>query len=63
MAKKSSILYTIKRTKLVLKVYDLIFKVGYKNIIISGFKVSLIAWIGMLINECYHVYKNKSTNK
>lgn len=48
---------------LVLKIYDLIFKIGYENIIMSGFKIGLIAWIGMLINECYHTYKNKNTNK
>lgn len=48
---------------LVLKIYDLIFKIGYENIIMSGFKIGLIAWIGMLINESYHIYKNKSTNK
>ena len=48
---------------LVLKIYDLIFKIGYENIIMSGFKIGLIAWIGMLINESYHVYKNKNTNK
>ena len=48
---------------IILKIYDLIFKTGYENIIMSGFKIGLIAWIGMLINECYHIYKNKSTNK
>lgn len=48
---------------LVLKIYDLIFKIGYENIIMPGFKIGLIAWIGMLINESYHIYKNKSTNK
>ena len=48
---------------IILKIYDLIFKTGYDNIIMSGFKIGLIAWIGMLINESYHIYKNKSTNK
>ena len=67
--KKKIILYLILLIALsvcgtlVLKIYDLIFKIGYENIIMSGFKIGLIAWIGMLINESYHIYKNKSTNK
>lgn len=44
---------------LVLKIFDLILKLNYENIWFSGFKVGFIAWIGTIINECYHVYKDK----
>ena len=47
---------------LVLKIFDLILKLGYENIWISGFKVGFVAWIGMLINEYYHFIKNKKEN-
>lgn len=44
---------------LVLKIFDLLLKLGYENIWISGFKVGFVAWLGMLINEYYHFVKNK----
>ena len=47
---------------LVLKIFDLILKLGYENIWISCFKVGSVAWIGMLINEYYHFIKNKKEN-
>lgn len=46
-----------------LKIFDLILKLGYENIWISGFKVGFIAWIGMLIIEYYHFLKNKKSSK
>lgn len=48
---------------IILKIFDLILKLGYENIWISGFKVGFIAWIGMLINEYYHFLKNKKSSK
>lgn len=48
---------------IILKLFDLILKLGYENIWISGFKVGFIAWIGMLINEYYHFLKNKKSSK
>ena len=47
---------------LVLKIFDLILKLEYENIWISGFKVGFVAWIGMLMNEYYHFIKNKKEN-
>lgn len=44
---------------LVLKIFDLVLKLGYENIWISGFKVGFVAWLGILINEYYHFVKNK----
>lgn len=44
---------------LVLKIFDLVLKLGYENIWISGFKVGFAAWLGILINEYYHFVKNK----
>lgn len=44
---------------LVIKIFDLILKLGYENIWIPGFKVGFIAWLGMIINEYYHFVKNK----
>ena len=35
---------------LTLKIYDLILKLGYENIWLSGFKVGLAAWTGLLIS-------------
>jgi len=46
---------------LVLKIFDVLLKLGYENIWISGFKVGFVAWIGMLINEYYHFIKEKKT--
>lgn len=43
----------------VLKIFDLLLKLGYENIWLSGFKVGFIAWLGMLINEYYHFIKEK----
>ena len=43
----------------VLKIFDVLLKVGYENIWVSGFKVGFVAWIGMLINEYYHFIKSK----
>ena len=43
----------------VLKIFDVLLKVGYENIWVSGFKVRFVAWIGMLINEYYHFIKSK----
>ena len=43
----------------VLKLFDLLLKLGYENIWLSGFKVGFIAWLGMLINEYYHFIKEK----
>ena len=48
---------------LVLKFFDLILKLEYENIWLSGFKVGFVAWIGTIINECYHVYKDKRSKK
>lgn len=45
---------------LVLKIFDLLLKLEYENIWISGFKVGFIAWLGMIINEYYHFVKNKN---
>ena len=48
----------------VLKIFDLLLKLGYENIWLSGFKVGFVAWIGMIINEYYHFIKdNKKDNK
>ena len=47
---------------LVLKIFDLLLKLGYENIWTSGFKVGFVAWLGMLINEYYHLVKNKKNN-
>ena len=44
---------------IVLKIFNLRLKLGYENIWISGFKVGFVAWFGMLINEYYHLIKNK----
>ena len=44
---------------LVLKIFDLLLKLGYENIWISGFKVGFFAWFGTLIDEYYHFVKNK----
>lgn len=44
---------------LVLKIFDLLLNLEYVNVWSSGFKVGFTAWIGMLINECYHYIKNK----
>lgn len=46
-----------------LKIFNLILKLEYENIWISGFKVGFIAWIGMLIIEYYHFLKNKKSSK
>lgn len=43
----------------VLKIFDLLLKLEYENIWISGFKVGFIAWLSMIIDECYHHIKNK----
>ena len=43
---------------LILKIFDLLLKLEYKNIWISGFKVGFIAWLGMIINEYYHFVKD-----
>lgn len=43
----------------VLKIYDMIMNLDFDNVWFSGFKVGLIAWIGMLINQCYHWSKEK----
>lgn len=43
----------------VLKIFDVLLKLGYENIWVSGFKVGFVAWIGMLINEYYHFIKSK----
>lgn len=48
---------------IILKLFDLLLKLGYENIWLSGFKVGFIAWIGMLINEYYHFLKNKKSSK
>lgn len=48
---------------IILKIFDLILKLEYENIWISGFKVGFIAWIGMLIIEYYHFLKNKKSSK
>ncbi|MBO6195467.1 MAG: hypothetical protein J6O56_03870 [Bacilli bacterium] len=45
---------------LVLKFFDLILKLKYENIWLSGFKVGFVAWIGTIINEYYHIRKKKS---
>jgi len=37
---------------LVLKILDLIFKVNFENIVLSGIKVGLIAWV-ILVLGCY----------
>ena len=44
---------------IVLKIFDLILKLNYENIWISGFKVGFVAWIGMLINKYYHYLQNR----
>ena len=48
---------------IVLKIFDLILKLNYENIWISGFKVGFVAWIGMLINEYYHYLQNRKPGK
>lgn len=61
-----SLLFLIMMTlggTIILKIFDLILKLGYENIWISGFKVGFIAWIGMLINEYYHFLRNKKLSK
>lgn len=44
---------------LILKIFDLLLNLEYENIWISGFKVGLISWFGILIDEFYHFIKNK----
>ena len=48
---------------IVLKIFDLILKLNYENIWISGFKVGFVAWIGMLINKYYHYLQNRKPGK
>lgn len=48
---------------IVLKIFDLILKLNYENIWISGCKVGFVAWIGMLINEYYHYLQNRKPGK
>ena len=48
---------------IVLKIFELLLNFEYENIWLSGFKVGLIAWIGMLINEYYHYIKSENNKK
>lgn len=44
---------------IVLKIYDLILKLGFENILLSGFQVGLVAWIGWLFCDFHRYIKNK----
>ena len=44
---------------LILKIFDILLKLGYENIWYSGFRVGFAAWTGVIANEIYHYFKNK----
>ncbi len=45
---------------IVIKLFDLVLKLNYESIWSVGFKIGFIAWLGMIINECYHWAKDKN---
>lgn len=47
---------------IVIKVYDLILKLGFENIWVSGFQAGFAAWIGWLVCD-FHRYKKDKKQK
>ncbi len=44
---------------IVIKIFDLILKLGFENIWIAGFQTGFAAWIGWITSTLHSYYKNK----
>lgn len=47
----------------VMKIFDMLFNLGYENIWIVGFKVGFIAWLGLLVLRIVKKIKKDKNNK
>lgn len=42
---------------IIISFFDKLFKLGYEDIMQSGFKVGLVAWLGIIALDIYNYYK------